>query len=231
MSRPKSTIAEQLGSAELAITNSLADAEIQELVSAYGYNPEKLGEGRLLFEVARAAVSAQETAAGAQLEASNTLESARRAAFDAYQGLAKVARATFSPAALSGLGLQGEMPRGTSAFLTAAGTLFDNAPASPALADFGYSPERIADEKAKIEAFNQANQKQEIAKGVAQQATVEQDEALAALNKWAAQYLKIARVALRGKAQLLEKIGVAARTSPTAAQQSARGRRLDTAGV
>jgi hypothetical protein len=35
------------------------------------------------------------------------------------------------------------------------------------------------------------------------------------------QYLKIAKVALRGKKQLLEKIGVAARTSKTAAQRAA----------
>ncbi len=33
---------------------------------------------------------------------------------------------------------------------------------------------------------------------------------------------KIARVALRGKPQLLEKIGVAARTSKTSAQRAAR---------
>jgi len=32
------------------------------------------------------------------------------------------------------------------------------------------------------------------------------------MNEWAAQYIKIARVALRNKKQLLEKLGVAIRT-------------------
>ncbi len=41
------------------------------------------------------------------------------------------------------------------------------------------------------------------------------------MSDWAAQYLKIAKVALRGKKQLLEKIGVTARTSKTAAQRAA----------
>ena len=40
----------------------------------------------------------------------------------------------------------------------------------------------------------------------------DQDAALAAMSDWVAQYLKIAKVALRGKRQLLEKIGVTART-------------------
>ena len=41
------------------------------------------------------------------------------------------------------------------------------------------------------------------------------------MNDWVAQYLKIAKVALRGKKQLLEQIGVTARTTKTAAQRAA----------
>ena len=60
-----------------------------------------------------------------------------------------------------------------------------------------------------------------MAKGAAQQAAQDQDAALAKMSDWVAQYLKIAKVALRGKKQLLEKIGVLARTSKTAAQKAA----------
>ncbi len=60
-----------------------------------------------------------------------------------------------------------------------------------------------------------------MAKGAAQQATQDQDAALAALSDWMAQYVKIAKVALRGKKQLLEKIGVLAHTSKTVAQRVA----------
>ena len=63
---------------------------------------------------------------------------------------------------------------------------------------------------------------QEAAKGAAQQATREQDAALHALDAWRAQYIKIARVALRYKPQLLEKIGVAARTAKTPALRVGR---------
>lgn len=211
MTYPNTTIADQLSAAELAIRSSLADVEIQQLVAGCGYTIEKLGEGRLLFEVARATVHARELAAAVQLSAGYVLDNARREAFDAYQALAKVARAILSPAALSRLGLQGEMPRSASAFLVAAGTLFDNAPSMHALADFGYDAAGIAVERAKVEAFKAAYQKQETATDVARQAFAEQDEALSALNKWMTQYLEIAQVALREKPQLLEKIGVLAR--------------------
>jgi hypothetical protein len=50
--------------------------------------------------------------------------------------------------------------------------------------------------------------------------------ALALLDAWRAQYIKIARVALRGEPQLLEKIGVAARTSKTSAQRAARKKKV-----
>jgi hypothetical protein len=60
-----------------------------------------------------------------------------------------------------------------------------------------------------------------MAKGASQQAAQDQEAALKAMNDWVAQYLKIAKVALRGKKQSLEKIGVTARTTKTAAQRAA----------
>jgi hypothetical protein len=134
-----------------------------------------------------------------------------------------VARAVFikDKAQLSALGLPGTMPLNTAGFLAAAYTLFDNARTLPALADYGYDSPKLQSERLKIAAYDTANQQQEAAKGAAQQATREQDAALQALNDWTAQYLKIAKVALSGKPQLLEKIGVVARTSKTAAQRAA----------
>jgi hypothetical protein len=119
------------------------------------------------------------------------------------------------------LGLAGKQPRGTAAFIAAGYTLFDNAGSVAALANLGYTEEKIAAERGKIEAFDSANQVQEAAKGAAQQATQDQDAALAAMNDWVMTYLKIAKVALRNKKQLLEKIGVAARTAKTATQRAA----------
>ena len=228
MARPKSTIDDQLGAAQLAIDNSLADPEIMALVGGYGYSAEKLAEGKALFDAAQAAVNAQGAAAGKQKTATAAFTAAQTQAFDAFQALAKVARASITDSGqLKLLGLEGPMPRKTGAFRNAASQLFENAASIPALAQFGYNAARISAEGAKLSAYVNANEQQESAKGAAKQATTDQDAALTALNKWTAQYIKIAKVALSGT-QLPENLGVIARTSPTAAQRAAREKKTTT---
>jgi predicted pyridoxine 5'-phosphate oxidase superfamily flavin-nucleotide-binding protein len=220
MARPKVSAAAQLNAAQLAIANSLADPEIKAAVAQFGFTTARLDKGQALYDAALAAVNAQKLGRGAQKDTTARVKAAQTDARDAYQALAKVARATLSKEDQARLGL-GKAPRDTAGFIQAGYTLFDNAGAVAALTDFGYDAEKLAAERAKIEAFDQANQAQEMAKGAAQQATQDQDTALAAMTKWLAQYLKIVRVALRDRRQLLEKIGVAARTTKTAAQQAA----------
>ena len=223
MTRPMYSIAQRLNAAQLAIGNSLSDAEIQSLVAGFGYSTAKLDAGKALYDAALAAVNAAKASAGAQQDSTHSLTQAEKLARDAYQALAKVARAAFvkDKAQLKVLGLSGSAPKDTAGFIAAAYALFDNAQSLSALADFGYDAAKLTGERAKIAVYDSANQQQESAKGAAQQATREQDSALKALDEWLAQYVKIAKVALRGKKQLLEKIGVTARTSKTAAQLAA----------
>ena len=219
--KPVSTIAQQLNAAQLAISNSLGDAEITAAVAQYGYTTAKLNEGKALYEAALAAVNATKTGKGEQKTATADLKAKQKEAQDAYQAAAQVARAALAPADLATLGLAGKVPRDTAGFIAAAYTLFDNAASSGLLSGFGYDADKLTAERAKIAAFDAANQAQEAAKGSAQQATQDQEAALAKMNDWVAQYLKIAKVALRSKKQALEKIGVTARTTKTAAQRAA----------
>jgi len=226
--RPTNTIGKELNAAQLAISNSLAESEIQSLVAAYGYTAARLEEGRSLYEAALKGVDAQQAAAGAQRQATEQTMASYSGAVDAYQALAKVARAVFirQPARLSALELNARMPLRIADFLKRAYTLFDNASTLPelkgALGAYGYDQARLESERGRIVALDQANHAQEAAKGAAQQATQDQEAALKALHEWRAKYIKVARVALRGKRQLLEKLEVPARTTLTAAQAAAR---------
>ncbi|MGC1377355.1 MAG: hypothetical protein WA821_14080 [Anaerolineales bacterium] len=231
MPHPKITTNDQLGAAKLVIDASLADAEIKELVGAYGYNDQKLAAGKQLYESANAAVTAQGIAESAQLAASDALAAAKTPAVDAYQSLAKTARATLPASALPGLNLGGRMPQGTNAFCAAAGQLFDAAASLGALAEYGYDAAKLSAERAKISAYEDANRLQETAKSRAVTATREQNAALTALNQWLAQYVKIARVALRAKPDLLKRLGVVSRVGPTAAQRAARQKKTPAASA
>ena len=220
MPRTQSTISRQLEAAQKIIANTQADAEIKALVAAYGYNDAMLNEGQKLYEAAQAVYNAQARAKGAQLLATQDFTAAQAQAVKAYQDLAKVARAAINPAQLTTLNLNGVMPKKTADFLAAAKRLFANAAAVSALAKFGYDAAKLEAERAKISAFEAASNRQDSARGETQNATQAQTAALTALNKWTAQSIKIAKVALSGT-QLSEKLGVVARSSPTAAQRAA----------
>ena len=212
-----------LNRAALAIDNSLADSGIRGAVAAYGYSEDKLREGRALLEAAQAAASAQLVADGQQLQATAAFNQSLAVAREAYQTLAKLARATCDKPTLTTLGLVGSEPQNIGGFLKVAFDLFDNAPQVPALADrFGYNADKLAAERARVSALQAADQTQESFIGAAQKATARQQAAFKALEAWLAEYLKIAKVALRADPQQLEKIGVIARTSPTAAHRAAR---------
>lgn len=225
--RTKNTIAKILDQAQLAINNTLADPEIQALMTAYGYTPAKMRDGQALQQKAVAIVQAQSAASGAQQTSTQLAQNAETDARVSYQGLARVARAVFvrDRSQLVTLGLAGPTPKTIPAFLTAAYTLFDNvagnAVIKATLAGYGYDDGRLQSERAKISGYDALHQANEAAKGTAQQATQEQVSYMQRLSDWLAQFIKIARVALRDKPQLLEKLGILARSGKTAAQRGA----------
>ena len=231
-SKSKQSIAQQLNAAQVAISNSLADAGMIKLLAEFGYTAAKLKQGQKLYDTARLAVNAHKKLSGEQQYKTSEVNKITKNALDAYQALAKVARAVWQKdkSRLVALGLQGAVPKTTAGFLTAAYTLFDNAvepyPTSSAtssgeLADYGYTKTKLASERAKIAALDKMNQVQEMAKGEAQNAARDQQAALKDLNEWMAMFVKIAKVALRSKREYLEKIGVLARSSKTKAQRNA----------
>jgi hypothetical protein len=202
-----------LDAARRAIGNTLDDAEILSLVSAYGYTVARVNEGKALYESAKAAVKAQRAAVSTQREGMQGMVEAEKAARETYQTLAQVVRAIFAydKSQLAVLGLTGPMPRDIGGFLAAAYTLFDNVHNIPSLADYGYTSDKLQKERAKIVAYNYANQWQQAARNESQQAARRQEEALKSLDAWMAKFMETARDALCGRRQMLEKLGMTMR--------------------
>ena len=227
MAKPKESITERLNSANVAISNAISDPLIGKFLGEYGYQSQKLSEGKNLYEVADVAVKKQIAAYGDQKNATARVMKAEKEARIAYQNLAKVARAAFvrDKAKLAILGLDKPMPKPLPLFLTMAMALFDNASHNAEIAEtlknYGYDTDKLSKERQKIVELMVANQAQESAKGDAQNTTFEQNKALDALDYWMSAFVKIAKVALREHPELLEKMGILKRSGKTSAQRKA----------
>jgi hypothetical protein len=207
MANAARTIAQQLDDAHRAISNTLANPDIQVRVSRYGYTTERMVTGKTLYDTAVQAVNTQAAAAGASRRATAQTQTAKAEAHKRVGALANVARSVFArgSAEWTELELTRPIPRNAAAFLTVATTLVDNALALPniqvALAEYGYDAERLLDEREKISAFSNAREAQA------------QTAALKELRQWVSRYRKIAATAFTDAPQLARSIGITI-TSP-----------------
>jgi len=214
-SRTQRTIAKRLGYSAQVIENTLASPEVLALVTPFGYPEAKMQAGRALLETARAAMPARAAGARGQQSATKTKATMEEAARTAHAQLAAVARALLSdtPDRLVALGLAGqETPAADDAFTAAAYTLFDGVTRNPdikaVLAEASYTDAKLQAERAKIAAFEQADRAQKTKAGAAHRATGLRDDALNALEAWIGRYVKIARVALVGRRDLQDALGI-----------------------
>ncbi len=224
---PGKSISARLNKAEIMISNALSESEIMEAVSKVGYTSGKLTQARALFDAATARKDAHVALAGAQKEATAAARAAKKTAVGAYQEYSALAKGELkkSKESLTKLGLNNPMPRSEAKFIEAGKTLFENARSDAAIKaamlTYGYDDAKLQGEKAKILAFEKADAGQRAAEGAAQNSTDEQEKTMEELNDWTAQFRKAAKIALKDKKQLLEKLGIRVRSTRTRAQRAA----------
>ncbi len=208
------SIAEKLRTAQTRTSNTIKSPLVMAEVAKYGYTTEKMQEGKGIVESAVIAVNDKVDKEG---EAELATENERKCAIEgrgAYQDFAKIIRAIYPLNApeLTILGLVGKMPISTAEFVKSGILLFDNAMNNAAISakvlEKGYTIEKMTSEKAKIEAYRDADQAQRDANGNSITATADQKRALDEMDAWISEFTKIAKVALKKNKKLLEKIGI-----------------------
>jgi len=214
MSKTKRTLAEKLLSAQVAIDNAISDVEIKTLLTEYGYDDVRLGEGKALLDTTNQLQQTQQKEYGDQFEATNALNSIWDSANNDYIRFVKISRVALKNefAIYQKLGLNGVRKASLSGWLAQAKQFYLNALAdSTALAKlstFGITDIKLEAGKALVEETESKNAIQEKEKGEAQQSTIERDQGADMLFEWLSDFMVIARIALEGKPQLLEKLGV-----------------------
>ena len=227
-------IANKLQAAQVAIFNTLGDADLQATVATFGYDAAKLQQGEQVYQQAVAAVDACALAWAEQKAATVLAQAARKRTQAHYQTLTQTARVIFDEAGLAGLGLnrRGGMPRQFDEFLSKSQTLFGaartNLSLSGPLATHGLGTEWLdrADEAVNETVATELAQR--VARSHRLNATTLQTAAVRDLTVWVATYIKIARIALRDQPALLEKLGVKVRAGRSAAQVAGRQKAVAT---
>ena len=217
MSFTNQSIDAKLAASQLALSNAATIPKIGSLLIEFGYDAARIAEGQTLYETALAAQVSQKQEYGEQYEATQTFETAWKAANQAYMQSVKIARVAFKgdPNAAKALGIAGQRKYSYSGWLDQAQQFYlaalDNADFQTELALFGVTLEKLQAGKALIDDVVTAKTAKESETGQAQQATKTRDTALDTLDDWMSDFIAIARIALKGT-QLSEALGILERS-------------------
>ncbi|MGB5050596.1 MAG: hypothetical protein WBO46_16740 [Caldilineaceae bacterium] len=208
------SIASRLESAHLALTNALAESDLLEALSAYGYDEARLLEGKSYYESALAHFHQQQEHQHRYRAASLAQRQADEAATQAYMHAVKLCRVICrkDPVAYRRLGLTGKRHKSFAnrvvqmrLFYTAA---LDSPDILTVLSAYGLSEGQLQNELAQVAVLETAHAQRERENGAAQNATQTHQQALAELDRWMGEFVAIARLALAQTPQRLEMLGL-----------------------
>lgn len=215
MTRSHLTIDQRLTSMQLVLDAVAADSSMQETLSQFGYDEQRLEQGRQLYTSAADLQRRQQAEYGQQYAATDTVNAAWETADAEYTRLVKIARVALKnqPGLWTTLDLVGPRKPSLSGWLLQARQFYENALAQPiilaALSSYGITAARLQAGRVQVAAVETANVEQNRERGEAQEATFKRDAALDEMDAWYSDFLSIARVVLNDTPQQLEKLGVA----------------------
>ncbi|MGD8781734.1 MAG: hypothetical protein PVH88_22560 [Ignavibacteria bacterium] len=207
-----------ISESDVLINNALSDESIKTELALYGYDETKLTEGKTLLDEVIELNRKQKEEYGEQFEATEEVKSKFDTAYKAYIKAVKLSRIalkknTKAPAALL---LNGRREESISGFVEQAsifyGTMLKESEFQNEMLKYGYSTEKLQEEKQLVDDLIEANRNQEKEKGEAQSATKERNLKIDELLEWTGELREVAKIALEENEQWLEKLGILARS-------------------
>lgn len=214
MTRPKNSVEDRFLAANVALENAAADTEVQTMLAEFGYNVDKISEGKALYETAQTLHNKQKAEYGEQFTATDAQQTLLDKADAAYMQFVKLARIALrnDRGAYVKLKLEGKRKKTLSGWLHQANIFYANILNDPAviekLSAFGIVQTKLEAGRQLLKEVEAANAAQKKETGEAQQATIVRDEAMDKLDEWMSDFKVVARIALEPKSQFLEKLGI-----------------------
>jgi hypothetical protein len=227
LAKPSIPVSEQLNTADTAISNALANADILKRLTDSGYSTDRIHAGQELYQAALLAARSHTELVEARDDREASAAKVARNAHQAYQSLAETLRKIWpeDKEQLQILGIPVRPPQIEAGFLSAADVLFNSPLKDPELMDIlaalGYPRLLLESERAKIKALEELVREREQAEENIRDADREQQLALKVLNDWMDRFIKKARAALQNKKDHLERMGLLERSPKAEAPRSA----------
>jgi len=212
----KRSIERTLALAQVALDNALADADLAAALLTFGYDTSRLNQGIALRDAAQTLVQQQRAAYGDLFAAQDVYKTAWQQARAPYIDLIKIARVAFEHdrGARQTLGLATRRRADLAGWHVQAQQFYDGALARAdilhQLAIYGITPAMLEAGRQRVATVLACDAARRQRRGGALDATRRRDTALAALESWMRDFLKVAHIALKDRPQLLARLGVAA---------------------
>ncbi|HMA65752.1 MAG: hypothetical protein ACM31E_07565 [Fibrobacterota bacterium] len=207
--RPEQTLERH----RLSLTNA-NDPRILDILGRYNYSTTRINDGLALVKKATDMIAGQKKEKGEQLAASKVLDNRFTDALEQFKITRTIARSVFAndPNAYVALELNGEMKSSLSGFVKQAGTFYanilTNASFSSALAEYGFTEEKLLAEQALITGVLEANSMHKKERGEAIEATALRDAAFDDLDAWMSRFYTIVNASMKKQPELLRILGM-----------------------
>lgn len=191
--------------------NTLAnDDELNALMTAAGYDADRVADGTQLLQAAHASYLSRQGAMALQKSASLAMQHAFNNALVTYRDLRAIAATAFDTSDRIALAVQGPFPPDREAFAQNARVLYETALSNPDYVETftanGVPQARLQAALDELDAFQTALMEYEISRADALRATTERDDAVTALREWRSRFRRRARIATRTRRDLQVKL-------------------------
>ena len=208
------SISKRIEVASYAITNALNNPVITAALAVFGYDATRLNDGKTLLDNVKTLQAKQKQEYIEQRAATSDRDAIREEIDVIYEKHLKLARVAFKhePNILLALEADGARLRAYDGWKAQVTVFYDaalsNQPIMDGLAQFNITTTDLTDVQAKLATLDAAEATQKTEIGEAQQATLDRDTALDALDDWMSSFQEVARIALEDNPQLLESLGI-----------------------
>lgn len=198
----------------LSLTNARNSPEILNVLKEYRYDEQRLDEGLALHTTVSSLMAGQKKEKGEQLQASKDLESCYSKARERFMVTRSIAKANFDtdPNAFAALQLSGRTLTSISGVTKQATPFYSNLIQNQSFAalmeNYGYTSEKLAEEKGLIQAMLDADARHKKELGEALESTKIRDEAFEKLDDWMTKFYTVVKAVFKKKPELLRQLGM-----------------------